>query len=332
KTKYAIGVSSGTDALLLALMALEIEPGDEVITTPFSFFATAGTIARVGAKPVFVDIDPITYNIDPAKIEPAITPKTKAIIVVHLYGQCAEMEPILKLAQKHNLSVIEDAAQSIGAEYRGGKRTGSMGNIGCLSFFPTKNLGALGDAGMVLSNDAALAERMEILRVHGAKPKYYHKFIGGNFRLDAIQAAVLNVKMNYLDQWTKKRQENADRYTSLFKNSKLLQQTGSLPKAIYREAGMPHYHIYNQFIIRVPQRDRLREYLQKQGISTEIYYPVPFHLQECFRSLGYKQGDFPEAERASQETLALPIYPGLSASQQKTVVETIQKFYESSHV
>ncbi len=329
QAKYGIGVSSGTDALLIALMAIGVGSGDEVITAPFSFFATAGAVARLGAKPVFVDIDPTTYNIDPSKIDKAITSKTRAIIPVHLYGQCADMAPILDLAQRHNLKVIEDAAQAIGSEYRDGRRAGSMGTIGCLSFFPSKNLGALGDGGMVVTNDQELAERMKVLRVHGGKPKYYHKMIGGNFRLDTIQAAVLNVKLNYLDDWTQRRQENARRYEALFQQSGLVKKENiQLPAAVYQASGAKHYHIYNQFVIRAKKRDDLLGHLKQNGIGVEIYYPVPFHLQECFQYLGHKEGDFPESERASRETLALPIYPELTAEQQAQVVSAITDFYQ----
>lgn len=328
QAKYGIGVSSGTDALLLALMAIGVGPGDEVITTPYSFFATAGAIARLGAKPIFVDIDPKTYNINPSKVSKAISPKSKAIIPVHLYGQCADMASIIELAQRHNLNVIEDAAQAIGAEYRDGRRAGSMGTIGCLSFFPSKNLGCLGDGGMVVTNDADLAERMKVLRVHGGKPKYYHKMIGGNFRLDTIQAAVLNVKLDYLDEWTRRRQENARRYETLFQQSGVVQKGKvRLPDPVYRESGAKHYHIYNQFVLRVEKRDDLMAYLKQKGIGTEVYYPVPFHLQECFRYLGHKEGDFPESECAAKETVAIPIYPELSSAQQAEVVEAIAAFY-----
>ena len=333
QTSHGIGVSSGTDALLIALMAIGVGPGDEVITTPYSFFATAGAVARLGGKPVLVDIDPTTYNIDPSKIASAITKKSKAIIPVHLYGQCADMGPILDLAQRHNLKVIEDAAQAIGAEYRDGRRAGSMGTVGCLSFFPSKNLGALGDGGMVVTNDQELAERIKVLRVHGGKPKYYHKMIGGNFRLDTIQAAVLNVKLNYLDDWTQRRQENARRYETLFQQSGLVQKGKvRLPAPVYRESGAKHYHIYNQFVLRVPQRDQLMAYLKEKGIGTEIYYPVPFHLQECFQYLGHKIGDFTEAERAAKETIAIPIYPELTAEQQTQVVGAIEEFYAKPSV
>jgi dTDP-4-amino-4,6-dideoxygalactose transaminase len=328
QSKYGIGVSSGTDALLLALMAIGVGPGDEVITTPYSFFATAGAIVRLGAKPVFVDIDPVTYNINPSKITKAITVKAKAVIPVHLYGQCADMAPILDLAQRHNLKVIEDAAQAIGSEYRDGRRAGSMGTVGCLSFFPSKNLGALGDGGMVVTNDQELAERMKVMRVHGGKPKYYHKMIGGNFRLDTMQAAVLNVKLSCLDEWTARRQENARRYETLFQQSGLVQQGRVwLPAPVHRDSGAKHYHIYNQFVLRVEKREALMGHLKAQGIGAEIYYPVPFHLQECFRYLGHKEGDFPESERAAKETVAIPIYPELTVGQQTEVVEAVTAFY-----
>jgi dTDP-4-amino-4,6-dideoxygalactose transaminase len=328
QTRGAIGVSSGTDALLIALMALGIGPGDEVVTTPYSFFATAGAVVRLGAKPVLVDIDPRTFNIDPAKIEKVVTAKTKALIPVHLYGQCADMAPIMDIATRHRLAVIEDAAQAIGTEYKDGTRAGSIGTVGCLSFFPSKNLGALGDGGMVVTNDAELAERIKVLRVHGSKPKYYHKLIGGNFRIDSLQAAVLNVKLNYLDGWTKRRQENARRYETLFKQSGLVQKgTVQLPEAVYRESGHKHYHIYNQFVLRVERRDALMAHLKQKGIGSEIYYPVPFHVQECFRYLGYKEGDFPESERAAGETVAIPIYPELTAAQQTEVVDAVKAFY-----
>lgn len=328
QSQYGVGVTSGTDALLIALIALGIGPGDEVITTPYSFFATAGVIARLGAKPVFVDIDLTTYNIDPAKISQVVTTKTKAIIPVHLYGQCADMGPVMKVAKEYNLSIIEDAAQAIGSEYQDGRRACSMGTIGCLSFFPSKNLGCLGDGGMAVTSDPELAERMRILRVHGSKPKYYHRLIGGNFRLDTIQAAVLNIKLNYLDEWTRKRQENAIRYGELFKRSGLVDRGNvRLPAPIYLESGVRHYHIYNQFVLRVDRRDALVAFLKQKEIGVEIYYPVPFHLQECFEYLGYREGDFPESERAAKETIALPIYPELTMEQQVEVVEAVTAFY-----
>lgn len=324
-TRYAVGVSSGTDALLAALMALDLKPGDEVITTPLSFFATVGTIVRVGAKPVFIDIDPITYNLDAKQIEFALTPRTRAIIPVHLYGQCADMTTILQAASTHGVAVIEDAAQAIGAEYADGRRAGSMGTVGCFSFFPSKNLGGLGDGGMIVTNDEKLAERLRVLRVQGGKPKYYHRVIGGNFRLDTLQAAVLNVKLPYLDRWTALRQKHANLYEELFNEMKVESEFGvRLPQAVYKRNGVQHYHIYNQFVIAVPKRDALREYLKSKGIGTEIYYPVPLHRQECLQSLGYKDGDYPEAERACRDLLALPIYPELNEDQQHYVVQTVR--------
>ncbi len=328
QAKYGIGVTSGTDALLIALMALDVGPGDDVITTPYSFFATAGAVVRLGAKPVLVDIDPRTFNLDPDRIEKAMTQRTKAIIPVHLYGQSADMGPIMDVAHRWKLAVIEDAAQAIGTEYVNGRRVGSIGTIGCFSFFPSKNLGCLGDGGMAVTNDPDLAERIRVLRVHGSKPKYYHKLIGGNFRLDTIQAAVLNVKLKYLDQWTRRRQENADRYETLFQQSGLIQAGRvQLPEAVYRGSGAKHYHVYNQFVLRVERRNDLMAHLKQKGIGTEVYYPVPFHLQECFRYLGYREGDFPESERAANETVAIPIYPELTPAQQAEVVEAFATFY-----
>jgi len=327
-TKYAIGVASGTDAILLALMAAGVDPGDKVITTPYTFFATAGSIARLNAIPVFVDIDPETFNIDPNKLEDCLKQFTvhssrftvKAIIPVHLYGQCAEMEPILKLSKKYRLTVIEDAAQTIGAEYKG-KRAGSLGDFGCFSFYPSKNLGGFGDGGMVTTNNERLAEKVRILRVHGSKPKYYHKFVGINSRLDEIQAVVLRIKLRHLETWTRKRQEKAETYNFLFKEAGLL-NTITLP--VIRPNGR---HVFNQYVIRVKKRDNLREYLAKEGIGTEIYYPVPLHLQECFRYLGCKRGNLPVSEKAAKETLALPIYPELTPEEQEYVVNKIAEFY-----
>ncbi len=315
--RFGIGVSSGTDALLVALMALDIGPGDEVVTTPYTFFATAGSIARLGARPVFVDIDPRTYNIDPAGIEAVITARTKAIMPVHLFGQMADMDPIMEIAGRHGLYVIEDAAQAIGAEYRG-RRAGSIGHMGCFSFFPSKNLGAFGDGGMVVTDDAALAERIDILRKHGSKPKYYHQYVGGNFRLDALQAAILRVKLKYLDEWTSARQRNAALYRRLFADVDM--QVG-LPW----DAGYGR-HIYNQFVIRLAQRDKCVEHLRAQQIGCEIYYPVPLHMQECFADLGYTRGDFPASEGAALETLAIPICPDLTQTHIQTVVASIQHF------
>ena len=315
--QYGIGVSSGTDALLVALMAIDLQPGDEVITTPYTFFATAGSIVRLGGRPVFVDIDPRTYNIDPAGIEAAITPRTKAIMPVHLFGQMADMDPIMAIAERRGLIVIEDAAQAIGAEYRG-RRAGSIGHLGCFSFFPSKNLGGFGDGGMVTTNDPDLADKVKLLRGHGARPKYYHKVVGGNFRLDALQAAVLRVKLRYLDEWTAARQRNAERYRQLF-------VAAGVDIGLPCDAGYGR-HIYNQFVIRSTRRDALMAHLKAQQIGTEIYYPVPMHLQECFADLGYRKGDFPASEQAALETLAIPIYPELTDEMQTQVVEAVKKF------
>lgn len=334
--KHAYGVSSGTDALLIALMALDIKPGDEVIVPTFSFFATAGVVSRMHAVPVFCDIDPVTFNIDPKDIERKITGKTKAIIPVHLYGQSAEMDQIMAIASKHKLAVVEDGAQAIGVEYKDGRKVGAVGTIGCYSFFPSKNLGGFGDGGLVVTNDDALAERLHIMRVHGGKPKYYHKTIGGNFRIDAIQAAVLNVKLPHLDRWSAKRRENAALYTKLFMEKGLSQGTGILefgndnkvllPKAVYEASGVTNYHIFNQYVIRVEKRDELRKNLSEHSIGNEIYYPVPFHRQECFAELGAKDQDYPNANKAAAETIALPIYPELTTEQITYVVETIEAF------
>jgi dTDP-4-amino-4,6-dideoxygalactose transaminase len=326
---HGIGVSSGTDALLVALMAIDLRPGDEVITTPYTFFATAGAVARLGGRPVFVDIDPRTFNIHPAGIEAAITPRTRALIPVHLYGQMADMDPIMEVARHHNLVVIEDAAQAIGAEYRG-RRAGSLGDFGCFSFFPSKNLGGFGDGGMVTTRDAELAARVRMLRNHGYAPKYYNKVVGGNFRLDALQAAVLRVKLRYLDTWTAARQRNAARYRELMRSAGILAEApgpmrGRRGYAAPQDAGYGR-HIYNQFVIRADRRDELMEHLKQRGIGTEIYYPVPMHLQECFAGLGYSQGAFPESERAAAETLALPIYPELSDEQLRAVVAGLAEF------
>lgn len=334
--KYGIGVSSGTDALLLALMALEIGPGDEVITSPFTFFATAGTIARAGARPVFCDIDPVTFNLSPAAVETFIARhcerrggdvvnkatggRIKALMPVHLYGQTADMLALMELARNNGLRVIEDAAQAIGAEDEHHRRACSFGDIGCLSFFPTKNLGAFGDAGMCVTNDAALAERMDILRVHGGKPKYYHSFIGGNFRIDELQAAVLNVKLRHLDAWTAGRQRNAAFYDLAFERATLGDSVRT-PQAV---PGVRH--IYNQYVIRVRDRDGLRGRLSAAGVGSEIYYPIPLHLQKCFEYLGHQMGDYPHSERAAAETLALPIFPELTETQLQYVVDTIGRF------
>ncbi len=327
--KYAIGVASGSDALLLSLMALGIAMGDEVIIPPFTFFATAGTVSRLGARPVFVDIDPETYNIDPSKIDAKITSKTKAIIPVHLYGQCADMDPILQIAEAKHLFVIEDAAQALGAEYwpplhSDGRRAGQMGNLGCFSFFPTKNLGAFGDAGMVVTNNPAWAEKIRIMRVHGSQPKYFHKWIGINSRLDAIQAAVLSAKFRHLERWTEGRQKNAERYQSLLKDLSSSLSGFRLPTIQYKNR-----HIFHQYVIAVPKRNELRQFLTKEGIGTEIYYPIPLHLQECYSFLDHHPGDFPSSEKAAEETLALPIYPELTEDQQSYVVDRIKAFYKS---
>jgi len=311
---HGIGASSGTDAILNALMSLGLGPGDEVITTPFTFFATAGCIVRTGARPVFVDIDPKTYNIDAGAIEAAVTEKTKAILPVHLFGQCADMDPILEVAGKYDLAVIEDAAQAIGAEYKG-RKAGSMGTCGCFSFFPSKNLGGVGDGGMIVTNDDALAEQCTVMRNHGSKPKYYHKFVGGNFRLDPIQAVVVLVKLGHLEAWHAGRQTNAAYY-----NEKFAECDGVVTPYVE-----PHNRmIYNQYVIRLPAaRDAVQANLNEKKIGNAIYYPVPLHLQECFAELGYQEGDLPESEAATREVLALPIYPELSQEQRNEVVEAV---------
>jgi dTDP-4-amino-4,6-dideoxygalactose transaminase len=325
--RHAIGVSSGTDALLVALMALDIGPGDEVVLPTYSFFATAGSVARLGATPTLVDIDPVTFNADPRSVERAVTDRTRAIMPVHLFGLCADMDPILDLARDRGIPVIEDAAQAIGAWHQpsgwSGKprQAGTMGAMGCFSFFPSKNLGAFGDAGLVTTNDDALAHRLRLLRGHGAHPKYFHRIVGGNFRLDAIQAAVLRVKLPHLEGWTTGRRRNAERYRTMFKEAGL---DGIVALPVEPPG---RRHSYNQFVIRGPQRDALRAHLESAGVGTEIYYPVPFHLQECFRGLGRRAGEFPEAERAAGETLALPVYGELNESQQSHVVEAIAAFY-----
>jgi len=328
QTQYGIGVASGSDAILLALMALGIGKGDEVILPPFTFFATAGSVTRIGAKPVFADIDLKTFNIDPSKIEEKITPKTKAIIPVHLFGQCADMDPILQIAKARGLFVIEDAAQAIGAEYKPlshsqGRRAGGMGDLGCFSFYPTKNLGAMGDGGMVVTNRLDLAERVRILRVHGSQPKYFHRWIGLNSRLDTIQAAILLVKFKYLEKWTKERQKRAKTYNTLFREGFSDIPGLQLPTTQYENT-----HVYHQYVIRVPKRDCLRDYLLQEGIGTDIYYPLPLHLQECFSFLNHRRGEFPNSEKASEEVLALPIYPELTEDQQFFIVDRIRAFYK----
>jgi dTDP-4-amino-4,6-dideoxygalactose transaminase len=334
--RHGLGLSSGTDALLIALMAYGYGPGDEVVTSPYTFFATGGTIARTGARPVFLDIDPATYNLRADLVERFLEKdcerradqvydrqtggRVRAIMPVHLYGQCADMDALAALAERFGLALIEDAAQAIGSECPGERRAGGIGDVGCLSFFPTKNLGAFGDAGMVVTNDDALAERMRILRVHGGEPKYYHSVVGGNFRLDEIQAAVLNVKLPHLEDWHRGRQRNAAYYDRAFAASGAAQVVTPTARPGYR-------HIYNQYVIRVPDRDRLRAYLGEQGVGTEIYYPVPLHMQKCFAYLGHKPEDCPESAKAAGETLALPIYPELEERQLQYVVDAIAGFY-----
>ena len=337
--RHAIGVSSGTDALLLALMAFGIGAGDAVVTSPFTFFATAGTIARTGARPLFCDIDPLTFNLSPAAVAELLEhqcerragelvhrgsgARVRAIMPVHLYGQLADMVPLMETAGRYGLKVIEDAAQAIGAADAEQHRAGSFGDVGCLSFFPTKNLGAFGDAGMCVTNDAALAERMEVLRVHGGKPKYYHALIGGNFRIDELQAAVLNVKLPHLDDWTAGRQRNAAVYDAAFARAQL----GSALRTPHVQPGVRH--IFNQYAVRVRDRDALRQHLMDAGVGTEIYYPVPLHLQQCFAYLGHRSGDYPLSEQAAAETLALPIYPELAETQLQYVVESIAARYRN---
>jgi dTDP-4-amino-4,6-dideoxygalactose transaminase len=338
--RAGVGVSSGTDALLVSLMALGVEANDRVITTPFSFFATAGAISRVGGRPVFVDIDPVTFNISPEKLgEFFHTEKQgnsiRAAIPVHLYGQTADMDPIVQMCGLRSVSIIEDAAQAIGAQYpsvKGLKSAGSLGDAGCFSFFPSKNLGGMGDAGMVVTQDEKLAEKLRLLINHGAHPKYYHKHIGGNFRMDPLQAAVLQVKLAHLDSWSSARRRNADYYDELFSGSGLTERGAvSTPVRVWENKGLERPHIFNQYVIRVKDgcRDGLREHLSQAGIGVEIYYPVPFHLQECFRHLGYRKGDFPEAEKAAGEVLALPVYPELTREMQEFVVESIAQFFRS---
>jgi dTDP-4-amino-4,6-dideoxygalactose transaminase len=317
---HAIGVSSGTDALLVAMMALGLGSGDEVITPTYSFFATAGCVARLGARPVLVDIDPGTFNLDPAATLAAITPRTRAIIPVHLFGQSADLDPILTTARGRGIAVIEDAAQAIGARYKD-RPVGSLGDLGCFSFFPSKNLGGFGDGGLVTTGDDALARKVRLLRAHGMQPKYHHALVGGNFRLDALQAAVLRVKLPHLAAWTDARRRNADRYRALFAEPAL-----AAPIAL-PETRADRSHIYNQFVVRAPDRDGLRSHLSRVGVGTEIYYPVPFHLQACFQGLGYRAGDFPHAEAAAKDSLALPIYGELTAAQQRSVVHAVASYY-----
>ncbi|WLR53240.1 DegT/DnrJ/EryC1/StrS family aminotransferase [Bacillus tianshenii] len=317
---HGVGVASGSDALHISLLACGVSPGDEVIAPAFTFFATGGAIARIGAVPVYVDIDPDTYNIDPSKIEEAITEKTKAIIPVHLYGQMADMDPINEIARKHSLAVVEDSAQAIGAEYKG-KKTGELGTTACYSFFPTKNLGAYGDGGMIVANDDEVAERARVLRVHGSKPKYYHHVLGYNSRLDELQAAVLNVKFPHLETWIEKRQQAAQVYTELL-NEKL----GDTVKTPYIAEQIKH--VFHQYTLRVPKRDELQSFLKENGVASMVYYPKPLHLQPVFEELGYKEGDLPVTEKACQEALSLPMFPEIKREQQEYVVEKIVEFYE----
>jgi len=317
--RYAIAVSSGTDAVLLALMTLDIKAGDEVVTTTYSFFATAGAVVRLGARPILVDIDPATFNIDPGQTAAAITPRTKAILPVHLFGLSADLDPVVDAASRAGVPVVEDAAQAIGATYQS-RPVGAFGALACFSFFPSKNLGAFGDAGLLTTEDEALAKRARLLRTHGMEPRYYHHLVGGNFRMDALQAAILRVKAPHLAAWTDARRANAARYVALFKQAGVTDRV-SLP---VEPPGCRH--IYNQFVIRVADRDGLKRHLDERGIGTEIYYPVPFHLQPCFANLGYRRGDFPHAERAAETSLALPIYGELTAAQQETVVGAVAEF------
>ncbi|WP_447979518.1 DegT/DnrJ/EryC1/StrS family aminotransferase [Candidatus Nitrospira bockiana] len=319
-SRHAIGVASGSDALLLSLMALGVGHGDEVITVPFTFFATAGAISRLGAKPVFVDIEPTTFNIDPAQVERSMSPRTKAIIPVHLFGQCADMEALGDIARRRGVPIIEDACQAIGAA-RHGKRAGTMGATGCFSFFPSKNLGGFGDGGLITTNDDGLNDRLGMLRVHGSKVRYVHELVGINSRLDALQAAVLQVKLKHLDHWAEGRRRNAARYGQLFREAGLLDRV-TLPKT-----DMGNEHVFNQFTIRAQKRDELRAFLKEHGVGTEIYYPVPMHLQPCYRELGYQKGALPESERAAEEVLSLPVYAELTEAQLIRVVETVRDFY-----
>ncbi|NIO48269.1 MAG: transcriptional regulator [Candidatus Aminicenantes bacterium] len=340
ETRFATGVSSGSDALIVSLMAFDVGEGDAVITTPFTFFATAGAVARLKARPVFCDIDKTGCNLSPEKLEELLEDQSKehqslkirAIIPVHLYGQCADMTPIMNLARKHDLFVIEDAAQAIGAEYpsfSGTKKACAMGDFGVLSFFPSKNLGAFGDGGMVLTNDDSLAQKIKLLRVHGSRDKYFYEILGGNFRLDALQAAILRVKLKHLESWQQKRIEKASYYDGIFKESGLGEEGKiQIPVSLHKDKGIKNYHVYHQYVIRAEKRDRLKEFLKEKGVATAIYYPLPLHLQKCFSYLGYKEGDFPVAEEAAREVLALPIYPELTSDQQEFIVSSIQSFYK----
>jgi len=340
RTEYAVGVSSGSDALIISLMAFDLKENDAVITTPFTFFATAGAVARIKAKPIFCDIEEKSYNLDTEKLEEHLDSlaknqdvlSIKAIIPVHLYGQCVDMAPLLALARKYELFVIEDAAQAIGSEYPapdGIKKACSLGDVGILSFFPSKNLGGFGDGGMVLTDDDKLAQKLKLLRVHGSRNKYFYDILGGNFRLDALQAAVLRVKLKHLDDWQQKRREKASYYDRIFTDSDLVVEGYvQIPEALYRDSDAEYFHTYHQYVIRAKDRDKLREFLEEKGVNTAIYYPLPLHLQKCFSYLGYKEGDFPVAEKAARDVLALPIYPELSADQQDYIASSISDFYK----
>lgn len=339
--RHALGVSSGTDALLLALMALGIGPGDEVIVPTFSFFATAGVVSRLHARPVFVDIDPKTWNIDPEGVAAAITERTKAIVPVHLFGQSADMDALMAVAAGRDIPVIEDAAQAIGTQYHDGRRVGGIGFAGCFSFFPSKNLGGFGDGGLLTTNDSDYYQRVRIMRMHGEKTRYHHIVVGGNFRLDALQAAVLAVKLPHLPAWSAARRKNAELYNQLFIEAGLSTGTGVqdyrngdrvlTPAAVHGDSGHADHHIFNQYVIRSKQRDDLKSWLESKGVGTAVYYPIPFHQQECFSDLGYSIGDFPNAERAANEVLALPIYPELANKQIEYVVQSIADFFQTTH-
>lgn len=319
-SRHAIGCASGSDALLLALMALGVKAGDEVMTVPFTFFATAGAISRLGARPIFVDIEPDSFNIDPNHIEHALTPKTKAVIPVHLFGQCADMAAINGIAKRRGVRVIEDACQAIGAA-QDDRRAGVLGDVGCFSFFPTKNLGGFGDGGLMTVEDNGVADALAMLRVHGSRVRYLHEAVGINSRLDALQAAVLHVKLKYLDQWTEGRRRNAERYQRLFTEAQLLD------RVLLPVTKPGNFHVYNQFTVRVRQRDDLRNFLKEKGVGTEVYYPLPMHLQNCYHDLGYHKGSFPVSERAAEEVLSLPIYAELTEDQQAYVVQTVADYF-----
>jgi len=338
-TKHAVGVSSGSDALLASLMAFEVGEGDGVITTPFTFFATAGAITRLKARPVFCDIDRESCNLSPDRLTELLEGKAekqgdttvKGIIPIHLYGQCAEMKPIMELARKYDLFVLEDGAQAVGSEYimpEGPRKACSIGDAGMLSFFPSKNLSCFGDGGMILTGNGEMAEKLKVLRIHGSKNKYFYEIIGGNFRLDALQAGILRVKLRHLEEWLEKRRERASYYDQRFRESGLVEEKFVLPPGpLYRNSGLKNYHTYHQYVVRVKNRDDLQTYLKNKGVSTAIYYPLPLHLQKCFAYLGYTEGDFPESERAAREVLALPIYPELTTEQQDYIISAIQEFY-----